>query len=288
MKTCRLQKGEVVAKKPSNPLYLTEERLVWILKDIFGESAVETQVKAPGRIIDAIVTLPLEKCWIPSVNELLDSQFTDDWEEDLPETITLYIEFDGHYHYTSNSQVSKDDWAPVWELIGCEELSLRIPYWVQLDREMTLLYFGVAKDYSNAFPHGFVSSKVVLPERFCYQGEVRLLNEMAALPLNVSLQVYQSLLTKAEKLGAMRVASKHLWYHLVKNFDQGPRLDVLNRLEEVNYENPHKNLDSKSLRFYLQDSVLRCNLSAASLASPIFMYRKEEEVFIFPKRKTPS
>ena len=138
--------------------------------------------------------------------------------------VTLIIEFDGQYHYTKNSQASFERPGGKWVKLDENVFLLRIPYWVQLDSQLSKLWFDIDKDFSDDFPHGFISKTVYLPENFCRRGEERFIKEMKILPKNVSLKVFQSLLDKTgypDKLTPKKMAqvgSLEVWQDLVENY----------------------------------------------------------------------
>jgi len=132
--------------------------------------------------------------------------------------ITLLYEYNGHHHYCINSVVEaeRDSSITEWVQIDSNHWLISIPYWIQPTCVHSFNWFGVAKDYSNEFPHGFISSKCVLPERFCRAGEERFITELDSLDADTKQQVINSIKAKTESKNLMKVASRWMWYELLK------------------------------------------------------------------------
>jgi len=126
----------------------------------------------------------------------------------------LLIEYDGHHHY---SYPKKEDIGCEWNRIECDTFLLRIPYWIQLDNEMFLKFFGIAKDHSNDFPHGFIDKNTVLPARFTYDGFGRFMKEMGVLPLYIQQQIAESLLNKVKGCDFWKVAPDPYWLYCMEH-----------------------------------------------------------------------
>ena len=105
---------------------------------------------------------------------------------------TTVIEFDGMSHYTNaRTLVSDSKKAGVCEALGVR--LIRVPFWVQLDREMAEHYGITDKFYLlTSFPHGWVATDV-FPASFCEAGTARFVREFSGLPASVRQAVAQSL-----------------------------------------------------------------------------------------------
>lgn len=221
--------------------YLTEARLVEILKELYGAENVTTQVKRGRRRVDAVVELPFLDCPVPKIRDLIGEDST--WgigseveSEGLiqaPDTVQVDIEFDGHYHYLRNSVAYKEHPGFKFFREDVGRYSLRIPYWVQPDENLMYFLFGVAKDFSRGYPHGFVSPKCMLPDHFCFTGESRFFYEMSMLPPDISLQVCESLIKKSEEKRPELVGSHTFWYELLTDYDDGPRGALVEKINDV-------------------------------------------------------
>jgi len=232
-----------------NENFLTENKLVEIMKTEFGAENVISQYKFGRRKVDCKVTVLSKGLKIPLEID----------ERHVPEKIELLIEYDGHYHYLSNYTVFKDSPGLTWRKLKTGEFQLRIPYWIQLDNRLMKHCFGIDKDYSNGYPQGFISNQVILPDRFTSLAESRFLTELATLPAEVAFEVYESLLEKVKKYNAMRVCSSRLWLKLLCSGIDEHRYKafesiLLAREKTVEYE---KILDPISLDMLKNDDILQ-------------------------------
>jgi hypothetical protein len=207
--------------------YLTESKLGNILKSVFFTSQVEGQFRinlegTSFRKIDYRVVLSEEDALKFLKLPYFSAQHFEDQIEIKDSSVILLLEFDGHQHY-ENVKAHKDRGTGLgfcaWEEIDSTTFGLRIPYWLQLDRRLMHLWFGIFEAYNEDFPQGFISPKVKLPSYFGVSGESRFLKEMETIPSEISKEVYESLLKKEIKFGAPQVASLKLWGELLRKFD---------------------------------------------------------------------
>lgn len=278
--------------------YLTEEKLGSILKEVFVDFEIFPQFKTHNRVVDyrlkfnnfnklkkegyKNITLPIQilnelesrlnsfdyyYCMEYKGRKLTPKFLEKKYKEEIKDffdDLEILIEYDGHYHYLSNSSVVKS-------IHGCEWIEndlifeLRIPYWVQLSNEISLMFFGIGKDFSNKFPQGFISKHCVLPERFCSAGEARFLKELELLPQDIKTDVIKSLVNKSMKKGIItdiylsKTCSLILWRNLI------------NLLPETN--NFFKKIEEKgSEKFYKKLKIMEYALleSSAILKSLFF------------------
>lgn len=85
----------------------------------------------------------------------------------------LIVEFDGYRHFSSAKQIMSDKCKnEIASNLGFK--LIRIPYFVQLDREVIEFYFKDIlsnKQTFNNYPHGFIDPKAMLPADFCELGQ---------------------------------------------------------------------------------------------------------------------
>lgn len=112
------------------------------------------------------------------------------------EDLNLIVEFDGESwhgggHYTDPEVCFRDeDRNVILGHLGYKVI--RIPFYIQLDKEMIKHYFNVAVDtplYHMSFDHGFMMPGMKLPNYFCELCLIRFLNELRTLPDNVLYRV---------------------------------------------------------------------------------------------------
>ena len=208
--------------------YLTEKSLGVILKKIFGANKVTPQFKFGAKRYDYKI-----KSDINTYKNILGEAYNHSYlrekelglsdeviEKNLQDSITLIVEFDGPYHYQDNSYAFLEmpgcQWVPL-----CEELDhinlppegdtyiLRIPYWLQLNEDITFKFFKVEQDFSKEFPHGFISKNCPLPGTFCTYGEGRFSTEYELLDEWTQEDILKSLIAKCHPKGKF---SRRLFY----------------------------------------------------------------------------
>lgn len=121
----------------------------------------------------------------------------DAWSSDLK----LIVEFDGPIHYTSARicllDIEKDK---LFKNLGYTVI--RIPYFVQLTKEVFMYLFSNYKKYffNNMkfinFPQGFISKNIVLPADYCVLGLERFCRDRLSLPSEVWSSIIDSLFNK--------------------------------------------------------------------------------------------
>jgi len=173
--------------------YLTEQKLVVLCEEIFGEKVL-TQYPlkyAKGRTAKVDI-------FVKSLN--------------------MAVEFDGDGHYRSAATIERDRAVDSY----CEEIGIKIvhiPYWLQLDERVFFWAFGeeITKKYledqnrtvKTTFPNGFVSDKCLLPADFSISGWNRFAEEYQSFveldTWSVMKEVWESLEIKIAKHGHARV-----------------------------------------------------------------------------------
>jgi hypothetical protein len=219
--------------------YLTESKLGSILKDIYPNKDIVPQFKYNGKKWDYKLVFENEEYTLlpTGIRNIIDNCIYED-EERYDGVYVLLIEFDGHYHYSKNSQAAFESSGLFWERVDYSTFLLRIPYWIQPDSVMMNQWFDVPKDYSEDFPHGFISKNVFLPEIYCKAGEERFKEEMKKLPLDISQQVLKSLIDKTgfpysysvKKMA--KTGNMELWRFLIDNFHP-EWASILKTMEEL-------------------------------------------------------
>lgn len=107
----------------------------------------------------------------------------------------LIIEFDGIQHYTQPPTILKDKEKDTYALQQGYEV-IRIPYFVQLSSDTIKHWFNISTDYTQTYPHGFISEKAItqmLPSFYCSLGVERFKQEMGKYPENIVIQIKASL-----------------------------------------------------------------------------------------------
>ncbi len=111
----------------------------------------------------------------------------------------VLVEYDGDDHYRDSLKIRADRQKD--GLASAHGMRLvRVPYWVQLDREMARHWFGLEADIEQSFPHGFITTKL-FPASFCELGVARFRRELEALPAAVRRAVVASLRDRVEEYG---------------------------------------------------------------------------------------
>lgn len=245
--------------------YLTEKKLENILKTVYPGLILNKQVGVIGRKVDYCLTFPknlktidqAESIHIPEiVKEALErfdqecafegmtKRTYNEYVRGYIEDIRIVVEYDGFYHYTSNAQATKTEYGCKWSEIDTAVFELRIPYWLQIDPQISKQFFGTDKDFSNNFPHGFISKHCILPDRFCYEGENRFIEELRRLPKNISVEVLDSLLRKMHRakgitsLSVASMGSMRLWRQLLVFYPAAK--DFLDKIELIESDKFYK------------------------------------------------
>jgi len=92
-------------------------------------------------------------------------------------SLNLIVEFDGFRHYTQSSVIVNDEYK---DGIYAKEgyIVARMPYFVQPSTNSFINLFGKSVAMDQAYPHGFVDSKVVMPCDFCELGVKRFKHDL--------------------------------------------------------------------------------------------------------------
>lgn len=87
------------------------------------------------------------------------------------EKLELIVEFDGYNHYTSPDRIVADyDNTKIYSELGYKVI--RIPYFVQMSKQVVKHLFDKEVNIEQVYAHGFISNKAtnVLPSSFCMLG----------------------------------------------------------------------------------------------------------------------
>jgi hypothetical protein len=122
------------------------------------------------------------------------------------------VEYDGDEHYRNTLVIRKDEEK---DRVARENgfISVRFPYWLQLDSFTLARFFGLEAEIDQTFPHGFITTKL-FPASFCEKGITRFAQEYGELPSHLQKAVLSSLKDRAAKYGAEYVLPsrlRHLW-----------------------------------------------------------------------------
>jgi hypothetical protein len=161
--------------------YLTEDKLYDILKLIYPDEEIIRDKK------------------IPDQKNLCRPDFR------LP-NLKLIFEFDGYNHYTTAKRVVNDHHNDLfYESLGYKVI--RIPYFIQLNREFYKNILNIDRDDDYIYKNGFIDDKVVLPADFCSLGVARFNKDVNGRFLYCKDEIAHSLYIKYVKLG-----NRHLVY----------------------------------------------------------------------------
>ncbi len=111
----------------------------------------------------------------------------------------LIIEFDGYGHYNQPDNILVDGLKDgVYQDMGYE--IVRIPYFIQISKEVVNLLFDKDVNIEQVYPHGFIDSKSMLPAYFCELGIKRFQRDLDRFDI-VKDDIIKSLDDKYEEYG---------------------------------------------------------------------------------------
>ena len=110
----------------------------------------------------------------------------------------MVVEFDGYAHYTSSKRIVSDRLKDNLCLKSGYNV-VRIPYFVQLSKNVIHGLFNLNIEFEQAYPHGFIDSKCILPADFCHLGAQRFLNDLETFR-DIKEEILKSLVKKIEIL----------------------------------------------------------------------------------------
>lgn len=153
--------------------YLTESLLGKILVEWAGEANVTPQARVTG------------------------TRMRSDFEVRKGGKVFI-VEFEGDSHYRDANVVQRDGVKVMIQLAEGKHV-VKIPYFVQLNKQTFQYFFGDSFEIETTFPHGFITSKI-LPASFCPVGYQAAANIYSGLPLNVQKDIILSLERKAAEI----------------------------------------------------------------------------------------
>lgn len=155
-----------------NPIWLTEEKLGKILKELYKN--------------DEII-----------YNKKMGLPFRPDYQ--IP-SLKICFEFNGYHHFNNSQTIYKDYMKNEW-CISNNWKRIEIPYFLQLNKDILSFYnLNNSNDFSENFPCGFIHPKALLPGNFCYHGNERFNKIFHKLPENIKFEIFNSIFHRAEML----------------------------------------------------------------------------------------
>jgi len=157
--------------------YLTEEKLKYHLETIFNLEFIHNKQ-------------------VPNSNIKNRPDYRND-------SIMLIVEFDGYLHYTQPKTIiadfKKDE---VYSKMGYK--IVRIPYFVQLSKQVINFLFNKDLNFIQEYQHGFIDKKCVLPAEFCSLGIIRYKQDLQKFDF-ISNDIKKSLVNKIKFLNDKRL-----------------------------------------------------------------------------------
>lgn len=116
--------------------------------------------------------------------------------------LMLIVEFDGYFHYTQAEKIfNESEKSKTYSDMGYKVV--RIPYFVQMTKQIVGHYFGIEAEIEQEYNHGFIDKKCVLPCDFCELGITKFILDIELLPNNVKQDVVKSLEDKIKEKGSI-------------------------------------------------------------------------------------
>lgn len=130
------------------------------------------------------------------------------------EKLKVIVEFDGYQHYNSTARILADITnTEAYEKLGYRVI--RIPYFIQLDQRTIKTLFGVDMDYTNGYPHGFISNTALLPCDFCELGLERFEKDLGVFSC-VAEDIISSLKNKISEKEDIRLVLPSSLSHITR------------------------------------------------------------------------
>jgi hypothetical protein len=166
--------------------YLTQSKLSETIKSIVGESWLGDEIRVPG--------------------------FRYRWDMAFRRPSgAAVVEYDGDAHYRDTIKMKTDaEKEAIAKELGY--VTIRFPYWIQLDSITLKHFFQLEAQVETDFPHGFVTTRI-FPASFCEMGVQRFSTELESLPTIVRAAVLDSLRDRATDFGidyVMPLSLRHL------------------------------------------------------------------------------
>jgi hypothetical protein len=115
----------------------------------------------------------------------------------------LIIEFDGDRHYREAAVIVRDQKKDkIFSKMGYKVV--RIPYFVQLTKDIIKFIFDVDYDFHEEYPHGFISKEAKLPADFCELGVKKFKEDLIRFQI-IKGDIIESLKEKQKGLGVIEL-----------------------------------------------------------------------------------
>ena len=129
------------------------------------------------------------------------------------EQLKIIVEFDGYLHYTNTKTILSDYFKDeVYSKLSYNVI--RIPYFVQLSTEVIKHLFKIEYKFEQAYPHGFIDKKAILPSNFNELGIERFKNDLEKFSF-IKNEIISSLRNKIEELKDIRLVLPRSLFYLV-------------------------------------------------------------------------
>jgi len=155
-------------------MYLTEQKLAYYLQEFYPNTEFILNKSLPNSEI---------RCR-PDVRS---------------EDLKIIVEFDGYKHYTDVDTIFLDYRKDkLWKSLGYKVI--RMPYFVQLDKQVLINEFSIETEFVQEYRHGFIDPKATLPSNFCEQGVKRFIKDLKRFDY-IKDQLVESLREKIKERG---------------------------------------------------------------------------------------
>ncbi len=128
--------------------------------------------------------------------------------------LMLIVEFDGYRHYSETKTILADEKKDII-YSGLGYKIIRIPYFVQISKDVVFDLFGVHTNIPQVYSHGFIDKKALLPSDFCELGIKRFLFDLNRFSY-IKSEIISSLKNKIEELGDIRLVLPYSLFYLIK------------------------------------------------------------------------
>ncbi|ADN08227.1 RAP domain-containing protein [Sulfurimonas autotrophica] len=127
--------------------------------------------------------------------------------------LMLIIEFDGYGHYSNPDNILTDGFKDdIYKDMGYD--IVRIPYFIQMSKDIVELLFDRDVDIEQVYPHGFIDIKAMLPAYFCELGIIRFKKDLDKFKI-VKDEIILSLGQKYDEYGNINYVLPPSLYNLL-------------------------------------------------------------------------
>lgn len=195
----------------NNKDYLTEDSLEEFLKQIYPNKEIIRNKNVPNSNLKSRPDFRIE-------------------EE------KLIVEFDCYRHYNSYETQSRDEIKyHQYKYMGYKVI--RIPYFIQLSKEVIFKLFGVyLQNFEQKYPHGFIDKKALTPLDFNYNGLMKFRDDLIIFEKEIAEDILYSLVNTPEKRGNF-----HSYYPIFRivfheSFIRQSTKEYILRLHDITYK----------------------------------------------------